>query len=503
MKFNEIYFSHESGDVLLIQPNMLQPTLPEHIDPVQTEYWNCCDRVGSLLGDLPIEPNWGLLSIASNLLQNGYKVSHIDFHLYDYIKVKRKNEFINEEDIFNVLSKKEFKVVGISAMTLSHKNALNIARVCKQVNPNCKVILGGIHFSFLPEEALQYDYVDGVLCGEGELSFLELMSALNTGDSWDSIPGLLCRNQDPTKKTPARLIKDLDTLPFPAYSLWPEDIPLIPRIYTARGCNGGCDYCVVNQFFYGKYRRRSIANVIEELKYIKELGCDEILVGDLNLGASKLDVINLCNYIIENKMNIRWWCQTRACDLDEELIDIMSNAGCVQVGIGIESADEIILQKASSNKSHMSLSIKELCSLIKKYGMEVQGYFIIGLPGETMNSALKTIACIDDLTKNGFVDISHIAILVPYPGTPIFENPQAFDVQIVHKDFSKYIMNCDYMNTGLPVVRTNELSEYQIYSLWQLALSTAANNFKKRLNDKCNNLFDDVSFFWQEINLFN
>lgn len=503
MNFKEIYYGENKVDILLIQPNVLQRVKPENIDPVQTYYWDVCSKVGSLFGDLPIEPNWGLLSIAKSLSINGYKTLYLDLHLFEYVKVKKENEFLSESDLFEILSNKNFTFVGISAMTLAHYNALKIAEVCKKVNPDCKVILGGLQFSFLPLEGIKSKYVDAVLRGEGEFSFVDLIDATERGSKWDDIDGIVYKSKEgKIIENPPKLIEDLNSLPFPMYELWPTDIPLIPRIYTARGCNGGCDYCVVNQFFYGKYRRRNVENVFKEIQYVvNEMKCTDLLIGDLNLGADRDSIIKLCKLIIENNLNIKWWCQTRAKDLDEEIIAYMYKAGCVQIGIGIESADEEILNSTSSNKTNEKISIIDLCSLIHSYNMEVQGYFIIGLPGEGLGSAIKTIKSIDFLTLEGYVDITHIAVLVPYPGTPIYEKTEAYDMEIISQDFSKYIMNCDYMNTGVPVVETKSLSRYQIYSLWQLALSTAAKNFEKRAKTNIPSMFDSVDDFWQNIEL--
>lgn len=113
MKFNEIFYGKFDGDVLLIQPNMLQKTKPEYIDPVQTDYWENSEKVGSLFGDLPIEPNWGLLSIAGNFKRCKYTTRYLDFHLYDYIKLKLNGEFIENSDIFKILeNKKCYKICG-------------------------------------------------------------------------------------------------------------------------------------------------------------------------------------------------------------------------------------------------------------------------------------------------------------------------------------------------------------------------------------------------------
>ena len=111
MDFQDIYYGKNSIDVLLIQPNILQRIKPENIDPVQTHYWDICSKVGSLFGDLPIEPNWGLLSIAKALSIKGYKALYLDFHLYEYIKIKKENEFLIDNDLFKILSNKKFSFV--------------------------------------------------------------------------------------------------------------------------------------------------------------------------------------------------------------------------------------------------------------------------------------------------------------------------------------------------------------------------------------------------------
>ena len=503
MNFHEIFFGQSDGDVLLIQPNMLQQTKPEHIDPIQTEYWKSCESVGSLFGDLPIEPNWGLLSISTSLKQNGYKVAHIDFNLYDYIKVKKTNEFITLTDIRHVLLRKRYRVIGISCMTVSHNNTLEIARICKEINPECIVLVGGIHFSFIPEMALISQYIDGVLCGEGEESFVQFMKYCNEQQKWTNVSGLVYRKEGDIVKNPVKQLGTLEDIGRPDYESWPSDVPLIPRIYMSRGCNGGCDYCVVNQFFCEAYRKRPLEKVIEEIEYVvSELGCKDILIGDLNFAASKEDALRLCEHIVNKQLKIQWWCQTRADGLDEELIKAMKAAGCVQIGIGIESVDKEILENSCSTKENRQLSTKELCQLIRKYDIEVQGYFIIGLPGETFTSAMNTIKWIDELTCNDYVNITHIAVLVPYPGTPIFLNPEQYKMKIINSDFSKYIMNCDYMNTGVPIIETEELNNFQIYALWQLALSTASKNFRKKSKKNVPEMFNALYEFWNEITFY-
>lgn len=482
LNFNEIFYSESECDVLLIQPNMLQQIPEKYIDPVQLEYWNSMDQVGSLLGDLPIEPNLGLLYLASSLKSNGYKVKMLDFHLYEYVKYKKTNEFLNLEEIKQLIKINKFKAVGISAMTLNYSKAIEIAEICKELNKDCIVICGGVHFSFLPEKAMEDSQaIDAVIIGEGENAIVEIIKNISNRNLWSKIKGIVYRiNGEIYKNCEFNIIENIDTIRYPDYYLWPSDVPLIPRIYTARGCTNHCDYCVASNFFCHKFRQRDINDVVKQIQFmVDEYKINEFLIGDLSFAANKNYAISFCELLMERKINIKWWCQTRPNLIDENLISIMARAGCSQIGLGIESSNDDILDSVSANKTN-GIGVKNLCSLIKKYDIVIQGYFVIGLPNENMNSAMKTITFIDELLSNNYIDVTHISVLVPYPGTKLFNSPEKYSIEILDKDFSKYLMNCDLMNAGVPVVKTEALTNFQIYALWQLALSTAARNYRKK-----------------------
>jgi anaerobic magnesium-protoporphyrin IX monomethyl ester cyclase len=505
MNFNQMFYEKNDCDVLLIQPHVLNNTSIGKIDPVQKNYWKYLDKAGMLLGDLPIEPNWGLLYLASSLKKNNKSVHLLDFNIYDYVKYEKSNEFITYNEIKTILKMQQFKIVGISSITRCHHRALEIAKICKKVNPNCKIVLGGIHFSFIPEETVKnYDFIDAVICGEGEVAFVDFVNKYNDIKQWKNIEGIvfLDKNRKIFNNKSFNIIKDLDSLPIPDYSLWPSDIPLIPRIYTARGCVGSCDYCVVNNFFNSKYRRRSLKKVIEEIKYLnKEMNINEFLIGDLCFPSSENDAKNFCKLLEENELNIKWWCQTRLEYIDRNTLYYMKKSGCVQIGIGIESGNEEILHKVNSiktNKNQTIKSIEKICEMIKEFNILVQGYFIIGLPNENIDTCIETIKLLDRLLSKNLVDVTHLSIMVPYPGTPIFTNPDKYNMSIIEHDFEKYLMNCDLMNSGLPTYNLKDLDNYQIYCLWELALSTTAKILSKR-DKSCSQMFNNMSSFIDQI----
>ncbi|SET05031.1 B12-binding domain-containing radical SAM protein [[Clostridium] polysaccharolyticum] len=488
MKFNEIFLEEKKIDVLMIQPPVLKHVAVEQIDVVQTHYWEESDKIGSLIGDLPIEPNWGLLFLSSALKNHLFTTQLIDFHLYDYVKYEKTGEFITEKDMEEVLKKKKFKIVCLSSLTRSSLRAMEIAKICKKLNPECVVIAGGIHFTFVVEDSLKNcDSIDIIVKGEGEEILPELVKRIIEDKDWTDLTGIAYRNEagEIINDKMINHIYDINQIPLPDYDQWPEDVPLIPRIYLSRGCIGDCDYCVVNQLFLCDYRKRELKDVIAEIKMVHEkYGCTEMLIGDLCFPCNKKDTIEFCKLLIESGVDMKWWCQTRPNILDDETLGYLKKAGCVQVAIGIESVEEEVLQKTNSKKydANKDKAIDEICAMVKKYDIAIQGYFIIGLPGDTLDTCISTIKLLDKLTAENLVDVTHISVMVPYPGTDIMSNHERYGMEIVDNDYSHYLMNCDLMNAGVPVYVTDSLDNYQIYSLWQLALSTVAKNYKKRNN---------------------
>lgn len=494
--FEEIFFGEKECDVLLIQPNVLQHTNLNNTFS-QKEYWMLMEKTGTLFGDLPIEPNWGVLYVASALESQNYSVCYLDFHLYDYVKYKKTGEFITDYEINDMISRKKFKYVGITSMTQSHNNAIKIAAFCKSINPASLVILGGIHFSFIARETLEsHNFIDAIIIGEGEDVFPLLLKTSKNRDQWNNFNGIAFAYKGQVVfKDKFNIIEDIDKLEFPRYELLPSDVPTIPRIYTSRGCDRGCPFCAVSNFFQKSYRRRSIDNVIREINYLTDtFKFSDFILGDLSFGADREYALTLCNFLICNNIKVRWWSQTRAGILDEELLTKMKEAGCSQLAIGIETGDYDLMKKFSVDK-YPKNSIIDTCWLIKKHGISVQGYFMLGIPGETIHSAVKTIELIDYLTKNNLVDVTHISVMTPYPGTNIK------GIEIENLDYNSYAMNADEFNFGLPVHKTGEISNYQLYSLWQLALDSASKNFKTRKNYKRPEMFKNLESFINSIQL--
>ena len=207
----------------------------------------------------------GLGYLAAVLEKNRYEVDVIDCQALN----------ISFEEVKNELHKRQPDVVGLTSTTLTYKSALRIAKIAKEVCPNCLTLLGGVHVTFWDDKALQEcPQLDIVVRKEGENTILELMQNLEAGKNFSDVLGITYRKDGKIVKNADRpYIEDLDSLPFPAHHLWPLDrlrkygnvmFPLM----TSRGCVFWCEFCSAVRMFGRRFRMRSPKNVVDELEYL-------------------------------------------------------------------------------------------------------------------------------------------------------------------------------------------------------------------------------------------
>lgn len=360
-------------------------------------------------------PSLGLGYIAAMLEKNGIFVSILD----------ATAEGIELSNLGNCL--KNFKnhpdFIGITATTTEINIALEVARVCKEVLAKSKIVLGGVHPTVMPEETLANENVDFVIRGEGEHSFIELVR----GDNQENILGLSYKVNGRQVHNPAReRIKDLDSLPFPAFHLMPmkkyhpplglyKRLPAV-NIITARGCPNRCTYCATHTIWGDKMYYRSVENIIEEIKYlVTEFCIKEISISDDTFTISKERVMQFCDKLLSKDIDLTWSCNSRVEKIDEEALRLMKKSGCHHICYGIESADEGILKNINKN---ISLNkARELIKLTKKAGITCRASFMFGNPGETSETMKKTL----DFAISTNPDFAVFNVTTPYPGTPMYK----------------------------------------------------------------------------------
>jgi anaerobic magnesium-protoporphyrin IX monomethyl ester cyclase len=241
-------------------------------------------------------------------------------------------------------------------------------------------------------------------------------------DQLAAIKGLGWRRAGQITVNPDRpFIRDLDDLPIPLHSMLPFDkyrMPMIKGPYTfivpSRGCPAGCKFCIKHVNYQYSVRLRSPEKLWEEIQLLYDLGVHHIhMYADL-FTVSRDQVVELCQLLIERGPKITWTANSRVDFVDEELLTLMGEAGCNLISWGIESASEEILKR--THKGYRMEMVEPALRWAHQAGIKNWGYFIIGLPGETVETIQETIA----LAKRLPLDIVLFHVAAPHPGTPFF-----------------------------------------------------------------------------------
>lgn len=481
--------------ILLIQPPIFRKPKDHEMSPLIDEYWKNVNESwllsfyenNSIKGDVGVEyiekdlePNLGLLCLAASIRNSGFKVDLIDFHFYDSKIRRRKSKYkLTEKKLKELIFRKKFDVVGISSLTPNFPWAVKISKIIKQKQPEIPIILGGIYPSTCPEFILKnYDTFDFIIQGEGELSMPVLLYHMGEIEYYKSIPGLFYKTKNGQinkAKRPACRIENFDKLPYPAYDLLPEGYkPVIYRILISRGCTYECNFCSPRLFWQERIIYRTCQSVIEQIEYFKyKYNAKFFLFGDLTFFHKENKVYeDICKEIIRNNLDINWWCQSRCELITKNRAKLIRKAGCIQVGLGIETANPVTREKVK--KGNLQSSVRRSCINLKKNSIITQGYFIIGLPNEELSDCIRTIQLIKKLVLNELVDVTDIAVFVPFSGLNLRKG-----VRIVDKNLENYFMGITKYLNPYPVINTEHLTRYQIRSLWELAISTASDAHKK------------------------
>ncbi len=406
-----------------------------------------------LFNSLPL----GLGYIAAVLEENDIDVKILDGYVTG----------LNREKLRKELNTYSPDIVGISVVTPRVKQALDISRIVKERNPENYVVLGGPHITALGEKVINEDDVDIAVLGEGEFTMLDLVKAIENRDDLSRVSGILYKKRDgEVIRTKSRgLVKDLDQLPHPAFHLLPIGKYNPPaawskrrkgsyaNIITSRGCPNSCSYCDVGLTFGRRYRMHSPEHVVEELKYLyNEFNVRNISFRDSIFILSKKRIKKLCELINERGLDISWECNGWVNYIDEDLLKTMKESGCWQIQYGVESGNQEVLNKASRNTTIEQ--IREAFRLTKKVGLEVHGYFMVGLPGETKETIEDTIR----LAKEINPDLVGFTIATPFPGTEFYKWATE-NKYLKINDWNSFVYNTAIVET--PQLSIKELIEAQ------------------------------------------
>ncbi len=360
--------------------------------------------------------------LASYLMKNGYEVEIWDYETEQFII----DEFINKIKISSP------SIIGFSCFTPTIISGHKLAQIIKKNFPHIKTIVGGPHSTALPKKTLEeFPYFDFVIMGEGEETLLEFCNSIKENKDQEGILGLAYRTSNGIKEELRRpLIKNLDDLPFPNRDLL--NINLMKKghisrgisnklkntgIYTSRGCPIGCIFCAISITMGNCVRFRSVENVLLEVEEcIKKYQIEHFTVEDDTFTINQERAIKIMEGF--QKLGVKsWHCEgTRVNAVTPELLKLMVKTGCQKIVFGVESGSPRILELIK--KKITVEQVKNAFKWAREAGFKyIEGDFIIGShPSET----IKDLETTKDLIKEIKPDLISVTILVPYPGTEVY-----------------------------------------------------------------------------------
>ena len=384
---------------------LLMPSwLPEDIFPTKTarsqvNYWQ------------PL----GVLYVAASLLEDGHDVRFFD------------GSFLGHDELMKRVRGYKPEMVGIYSNTPLWKKAKKTAAAVKSLDEDTYVVVGGPYPIAKGETALEEcRSIDAAVTGEGERTAVEIARRVEKRENLEGVRGCVYRDNGAVKRNPPMpLIKNLDSIPFPARNLLEDPDLYVPplgtykkkpvaTVITSRGCDSRCIYC----FQIGKERMiryRSVENVMEELELCLEQGYREIRFLDDTFTGDYDRAMRIAKEIKSRGLDFSWYVSSRVNTVDEKLLRAFKEAGCWAILYGAESG---VQKNLNTLKKGITLDqTRRAVKAAKKAGLKVCLPFIFGIPGETYEEALKTIDFACELDP----DFANFHTLAPFPGTELYE----------------------------------------------------------------------------------
>lgn len=396
-------------------------------------------------------PSLGLGYLAAVAAQAGHEVQIFDLRVGD---TAGKRRYLKEG----------FDLVGLTTTSFTFSDALRVAREIKAAHPGSRLLFGGPHTTIAGEEVLVEGAVDFAVFGEGEVTFRELLAALETGDEngLAAIPGLMLPRSGKKAQGPSRpWIEDLDALPLPDFSSLDMGAYTKYPIITSRGCPFQCVYCCCGPLWGKKWRYRSPESLNHEIRTaVDRYGWAgkpfNILDDTFNLNPERVEAF--CDRLIADKLDLQYhvW-GFRADRAPMRMLEKLKASGCLSVSIGVESASPNVLKQM--RKGETIDQITETLGNLKKVGIYPMCLFMIGNPGDTLETVKQTIRYAAD--NRLYLVTFNMAL--PYPKTELWDYVEA-NGRFLRRDYTEF-----HHYSEVPLFETPDFSAEDRSTAFKLA----------------------------------
>jgi len=389
-----------------------------------------------------IVPPLGLAYVAATLRLAGFQVSIKD----------ALAEQMSWNELETFLKDVHPDILGLSSMTPVIDTAFKAVRMARPYVST--IVMGGPHVSVWGQEVFQQcPEVDFCVIGEGEETVVELFDALVAGRCPDAIPGLMGRG---FAGPPRSMIKDLDSLPFPARDLLPlaryrypfSKTSRVTTLFTSRGCPFDCIFCD-KSVFGSHWRARSADNILTEIdEIVQRFQTTSFIIYDDLFTLDKHRTKAICEGILQRGYKVDWKCESRVNLADPEILQIMKRAGCSMIAYGAESGNQHGLDYL--NKRFKVEDTRRAFAFTHKAGIATMAYFILGIPTESFEDELQTIKFAREIDPT----FAQFSTLSPYYGTRLFQ--EAKERNWYHEVYANNPLDKDLKR---PIVNSPQWSE--------------------------------------------
>jgi anaerobic magnesium-protoporphyrin IX monomethyl ester cyclase len=443
----------------------------------------------------------GLMYLAGNLENNGYHPKILDCLIHPKTEIKTDEIKTVHGISLEVLSQeiREYQpdIVGISnPFTAQVDNAIKVANIVKEINPDIITVIGGPHASIAGDELLKSNQnIDISVVGEGEYTFLEIIKTIENNTSFDKVNNVIFRDSSGEIKITTRgdYIMNLDDLPLPAYHLIDMNLyfqmqsrgygsrPLRKQrsisMITSRGCPFNCIFCSIHLHMGKRFRAHSAEYTIKHIaEVVTKYGVKHISFEDDNFTADINRATEILQGTVDQNIKITWDTPNgvRADRLTEDLAKLMKKSGCIELIFGVESGDQKVLNDIVDKNLNLDLVVKsaEIC---KRVGIKAKAFFVIGFPGEKIENIRKSMDFALMLRKKYGVR-SGFMVATPLIGTRLYDICKKNGYLISEPDSKSLAIATQARGAGL--IKTADFSPEDL----------------KELSDELNKKMDKINF---------